>query len=82
MIGQERRSKERRQKQRRKKERRKKVREGHHLFILVNTLLLTVVMSMVGLLLMLYGDSFTNVLQEGWFLVLRQVSAVLNFIGM
>lgn len=72
MIGPERRSKERRQKER----------EDHPLFILGNIVLMTVVVTVVGLSLTLFGDSFTYVLQEGWFLALQQVSAIQYFIGM
>ena len=71
MIGPERRSKERHQKER----------ENHPLLIFANIVLMTVVVTMVGLLLTLHGDSVTNVLQDGWFLVLQQVSAIQHFIG-
>ena len=59
-----------------------KEQEDHTLLIFSNFVLMTVVVTLVGLFLTLYSNSFTNVLQEGWFLILRQVSAVQNFIGM
>ena len=66
--------------ERRSKERRQQDREAHPLMIFGNIVLIAFSLIAVGLVLMLYGDGFTNTLKESWFLFLQQVSAVRDFL--